>query len=254
MLLNDQGAAREIGAKGREMVARAFPISVFATLARRHRGSRRSAPAGPGQTFRATRPVGLGRPQRLNILMQYVSSPFTTARYFHEAAGQHHTVATVGLLFDDSLLKTWGFTAGAARLSKAGCAARHALDLRRNPGEAATGVQAEPAYFYVDSGHSCPPARLDALRVPKICYEIDTHVNADVRIREAQTLMRSLSPRKRNWASSRTPESPTCIGCHWPVRPGFTTRATRAERRCRPCRQCGRRSFGAAATDAVLHP
>lgn len=175
LLLKEPDLARELGARGRETVAAKFPMSAFVENWRNaleraadegRRGTRRSRPAKtPSQS----------------ILMHYVASPITTARYFEQAARKKHHVVSAGLQCPERVLEGWGFRMPAPPY------AAHDIDLplettyreivRRLPSEFAPAL-----YLWIDSGVKNIPSDIEALQCPKACYLIDTHIEPELRL------------------------------------------------------------------------
>lgn len=175
-LLENPERARELGARGRESVAAKFPISAFV-----ERWRAAILEAAENQPARPTLPR---RSKRKNILMHYVASPFTTARYFEFAARPQHNVLGVGPRLPENMLRTWGFTAEIPPY------AAHQIPL---PSEASCEalIHALPQgyrgdfYLWIDSGIRAPE-HLDLLPMPKVAYLIDTHVALEPRIEVAR--------------------------------------------------------------------
>lgn len=171
-LLADADLARTLGARGRETVARAFPMEAFVE-------NWRTAieEAAAKRTYRARRPA----PPPRQILMQYVASPFTTGRYFESAARKRHRVVTAGIRCPEALLRQWGFTTTPPPYGP------HDIDtpldvscdwiLERLPKDFAPGL-----YLWIDSGVKMVPANLQRMKCPKACYLIDTHIEPDIRL------------------------------------------------------------------------
>lgn len=186
-LFDDPALAREIGARGRETVARKFPISAFVDNWRRAIETAAES-AGTGTRPRRKRRAPIhkapaGAP--LNIVMHYVSSPITTGRYIEWAARRRHMVVTAGLRCPEEVLELWGFrppypaypTQQIDLHLEATCREIFA----RLPKSFHPNV-----YFWIDSGPSKVPVDVATLGIPKICYLIDTHLATDLRITMAR--------------------------------------------------------------------
>ncbi len=175
-LLEDAECARELGARGRETVAAKFPMSAFVNHWREA-----ILEAADNKPVRPSLPR---RSKRKNILLHYVASPFTTARYFEFAARPQHNVLSIGPRLPEKILRGWGFAGDIPPY------AEHQIPL---PGEAACEalLRALPqgyrgdCFLWIDSGIRCP-GNLHLLPMPKVAYLIDTHVAIEPRLEIAR--------------------------------------------------------------------
>lgn len=176
-LLADRDMARAIGAKGRETVATKFPLSAF--VANWNAAIEEAAVHSP------RRGAGLFRVPRLKILMESMSSPFTTARYIEQALRLKHRVVSAGFRLPEALMAHWGFSLPAPEYPA------HEIDLpldssyRLLLSKLPTGFQPD-LFVWVDWGIKSVSPDIDEVAVPKICYMIDTHLVADKRIEIAR--------------------------------------------------------------------
>ena len=177
-LLNDLELARAIGARGRETVARKFPIAAFTE------NWRRAIEEAAERGRRSPRTASSEKARPLNLLMHYVASPFTTGRYFEQAARKKHRVVTAGFRCPEEVLVGWGFSQPPpypphdVELPLQG-ACRQILD--RLPPSFQPNV-----YLWIDSGEKAAPPDIDELGIPKVCYLIDTHIDPNTRIEIAR--------------------------------------------------------------------
>lgn len=187
-LLDDLDLAREIGARGRETVARTFPLEPFVSnwrqvieeAARRGSGKRR---VGATRPTRTERPVG--QEQRFKILLEYVATPTTTGRYLEQALRKRHDVVTVGAHYPQESLPSWGFAGRAPenRPHDITMPFTATLDdlLAKLPGPFRPDI-----YWWVDSGPKATAPYVDQLDAVKVCYLIDTHLAPDIRLEIAR--------------------------------------------------------------------
>lgn len=114
----------------------------------------------------------------MNIWLAYVAYPVTTAVYLERALRQLATVTTIGPRFPEELITAWklenmklplydqmiptGFTPDMAEILLA------------------TPQTEQPdLYIWVESVGGHEPRNLSALRCPKVCYLIDSHLNLE---------------------------------------------------------------------------
>jgi 2-polyprenyl-3-methyl-5-hydroxy-6-metoxy-1,4-benzoquinol methylase/Tfp pilus assembly protein PilF len=90
LLLQDAAAAREVGARGRDTVARAFPMERFVEEWRR---VLEETAAGGRARLPGVHPRS--RPRRY-VLLEYRSGPASVGRYAEWALRRHHEVVTLG--------------------------------------------------------------------------------------------------------------------------------------------------------------
>lgn len=179
-LLRDQDLASEIGARGRETVARKFPIEAFVEK------WRAAIFETADQTSQRLGGIPSKKPaRRLNILLQYMASPITTGRYFDEALRERHDVLTAGFRAPEDVLALWGFPVPAPPYPP------HPIDLPLRASWSDIAAALPPGfspdlYFWVDSGPKEVPSGLEALEAPKIAYLIDSHVAPDLRLEMAR--------------------------------------------------------------------
>lgn len=187
-LLADPDAARRIGARGREAVAGKFPLETFVDQWRtvleqtaQERGRHRAKTIAP----RRAGAIAPAMP-RTDILLDYVSSPYTTGRYFEQAARTCHNVVTAGMRLPEALLAQWEFDLGTVPHYPV-----HQIDvppertykqlLEKMP----KGFQPE-IYLWVDAGLTKVADDIHLVPAVKLCYLIDTHLDPDVRIEIAR--------------------------------------------------------------------
>jgi spore maturation protein CgeB/ubiquinone/menaquinone biosynthesis C-methylase UbiE len=187
-LLGDLDGARAVGARGRETVARKFPMSAFVEKWREaietaaEQSTRLQVRTSPRPAGPAKAPAGL---TGIKILMHYLSSPLTTGRYFELAARKNHQVLTAGFRCPEAVLDLWGFTGALPEYPP------HAIDI---PLECTYKQLAEripsdfkpDVYLWIDSGPKEVPSDIDVFRMPKVCYLIDTHIAPELRLAMAR--------------------------------------------------------------------
>jgi spore maturation protein CgeB/ubiquinone/menaquinone biosynthesis C-methylase UbiE/Tfp pilus assembly protein PilF len=179
-LLNDRDLALGIGARGRETVASKFPVTRF--IEQWREAIFEAVEKRPSVPAPRTR---IKPPERRSVLMHYVASPVTTARYVEQAVQEKHDVLTVGFRLPEPVLKMWGFEQEPppyppARIPTAlRCA--YADILAQLP----CGYQGD-LYLFVDSGpHEIEPD-INLLPMPRAAYLIDTHVSPELRLAMAR--------------------------------------------------------------------
>ncbi|MDZ4860392.1 MAG: glycosyltransferase [Candidatus Hydrogenedentes bacterium] len=176
-LLEDRDLARTIGARGRETVASHFPMDAFVEKWRttieqaieRHNGR----PTHRKQDLEVI--------PRLNVVLEYCSSPFSTARYFERALREDQNVLTTGARVPDALVRDWGFDGPPP--------VQHVHDFPREIDGPVSDVFAslptgfDPSlYLWVDSGVDDIPPDLELVSIPRVAYVIDTHCAFDQRL------------------------------------------------------------------------
>lgn len=179
-LFDDRDAARAIGEKGRETVARKFPIKAFV-----ENWTRVIERAAEGSTRSTRRRDKEAQAHPTGIVMHYVSSPITTGRYWERAARKRYPVVTAGFRCPEDVLAVWGFPmpypsypAQQIDLPMEGTCAEL---MARLPDSF------EPdLYLWIDSGPSRVPADVGSLAGHKACYLIDTHISPELRIAMAE--------------------------------------------------------------------
>ncbi len=207
-LLQDQELAKQIGIKGRETVASKFPIERFVeqwkTAIFAHAESFGQIPlrkevnnvsrqtsvvsdASQAQTLPRILPhatevnEGSANPQ---LLINYISTPFTTGRYFETAARKITEVKTAGFRLPDEVLRMWGFSEPIPHYEtlEMDLAFDESFESMLNRLDSFV-----PDYFlYIDSGREKLPPGFDALKMPRVAYIIDSHVSPQERLRIAR--------------------------------------------------------------------
>ncbi len=186
-LLNDPCLAKEIGARGRETVAERFPIQRFVNSWREviheaaEQSPRRSSqhPTAPAETAQED------GSRSMSILLHFLSSPVTTGRYFERASRKTHAVVTTGFRCPEAILQNWGFPPDPPEYSRQDVD----LALESTYQDLLNGLPDgfDPElYLWVDSGPKEISPDIARLAIPKACYLIDTHLEADIRIKIAQ--------------------------------------------------------------------
>ncbi len=180
LLLENPVLAKEIGARGKETVQQKFPISRFVDSWQK---------IILKQSGKETTSIQITKPEtgkkHYHILLDYVTSPHTTARYFEFAFEKDHHVITSGFRCPEELLYKWGFQApppyppqriptsfDEKRMEQllAGIPSGYAFDF----------------YIYVDSGLKTVDPLIDILNIPRVAYFIDTHLDFQTRLEMAK--------------------------------------------------------------------
>lgn len=181
-LLDDPALAREIGARGRETVAKTFPLDRFAE--RWRAAIYEAADRKPGGR-RTEKPAGASPPTGIPVLMTYIASPHTTGRYIREALRQSHPVVSAGPRVPDSMLLDWGFQPPVPDYP------RHDIETGLEP-DAQEIAERLPAGFtprlflWVDSGQPRLAPAHAGIDAPKAAWFIDTHLGAPHRLEIAR--------------------------------------------------------------------
>jgi hypothetical protein len=114
--------------------------------------------------------------EHARILLAYVYYPVTTAVYFERALRQRHQVVTIGPKMDESLITTWHLENMKLPILDQNIPSVREPDMRalwqRLPEELRPDL-----YLWVESVGGHFPVNLDALKIPKACYLIDSHLN-----------------------------------------------------------------------------
>ncbi len=177
ILLANPELAREIGARGRAMVARKFPLEAFVE---KWRAAIFEAAKGHKPRLHQLRPQ---KPR--GLLLHYMSSPFTTARYFEESAHGQCNVLTTGPRLPEEMLLHWGFQPPIPpyppQRIKSAFNDTYAAIWKSLP----NGYTAD-LYLWVDSGMDRVADDIHLLPMPKIAYLIDTHVSIEPRLEVAR--------------------------------------------------------------------
>ena len=178
-LLKDADLARRIGEKGRETVARRFPMHAFV---QRWRETLENAAARKTYIRVAS---GADPFPRIRLLVEYHHSPLTTGRYIDAALRKDHMVVSAGKPVPDRFFTEWGFDTPPPSVPSPdvdwSVKDSFADRIRKLPESFSPDV-----YLWVDSGISELPKDSHSLGVPRVGYFIDTHRALDLRIELAR--------------------------------------------------------------------
>ncbi len=188
MLLDEPSLAAAIGERGRDTVAKTFPMARFvenwceaieaaASRSPRYTAQQLAAEA-ESSTNRTTLP-------RINILLDYISSPCTTGRYMEQALRKHQDVVTTGPRLPEKLLEEWGFEAPFPAYPEL----QLATPSDGNPPNIVPMLPESftpDMYLWVDTGFQLLPADLESISGPKVAYFIDTHMQLETRLEMAR--------------------------------------------------------------------
>jgi hypothetical protein len=113
---------------------------------------------------------------KARVLLAYVYYPVTTAVYFERALREHHQVVSIGPTMDQSLITAWHLENMKQPLRAQSIPTGLEPDMRalwqRLPAELRPDL-----YLWVESVSGHFPVNLDAVKIPKACYLIDSHLN-----------------------------------------------------------------------------
>jgi hypothetical protein len=113
---------------------------------------------------------------RARVLLAYVYYPVTTAVYFERALSQHHQVVSIGPKMDASLISAWHLENMKLPIRDQNIPTVLEPDMRmlwqRLPQEMRPDL-----YLWVESVSGHFPMNLDAVKIPKACYLIDSHLS-----------------------------------------------------------------------------
>ena len=121
----------------------------------------------------------------LHVWLAYVAYPITTAVYFERALRQHCRTTTIGPPFPPDLIDKWQL---------------HDMRLPLKEQDISTGVRPDMVeilaglpheqhpdlYLWVESVGGHHPLHLEALRCPKVCYLIDSHLQLSAHLEWAK--------------------------------------------------------------------
>jgi len=180
LLLENHHLAKEIGEKGRDTVRQKFPINCFIDnwqkIILKHSGKEKVS-------INITKPETTQK--HYHILLDYVTSPHTTARYFEFAFEKDHQVLTSGFRCPEELLYKWGFENPPPyplqRIPTSFDEKRIEDMLSGIP----TGYSFD-FYIYIDSGLKTIDPLIHLINIPRIAYFIDTHLDFQTRLEMAK--------------------------------------------------------------------
>lgn len=177
-LLGDRQLANEMGKCARETVREAFPIQRFA-----ERWTEVIQRAADETSTMASGQPGVGR--GLNVLLEYTAGPFTTGRYFEAALRESCNVVTMGPRCPESMVRDWGFKDPIPEYRAQDIPIYQSTFYAEALSRAPKGFQPD-IFIYVDSGRPALSPGIHQIRCPKMCYLIDTHIDAHSRIEIAK--------------------------------------------------------------------
>ncbi len=113
---------------------------------------------------------------RLKIWLGYVSYPVTTAAYFERALRKHYDVVTVGPKISQEIIELWKLENMKLPILD------HQIRTGKDPDLEylynSTPIEKRPdLFFWVESVFGYFPTNLSKVKIPKICYFIDSHLN-----------------------------------------------------------------------------
>ena len=182
-LLSNRDLAVELGQKGRETAAREFPMSRFVSrwndvLSRvanqqpikvRKKGKHREQGSAAGP-----------KTSRKRVLLCYTAYPATTGHYLERSLRKNHDVISCGPCITPEIIKAWD-------LENMRETPHHhdihvpfpgPVDMRTVIDSLETGWEPD-LFIWVETGIGFLLEGLSALRCPKACYFIDTHLHRD---------------------------------------------------------------------------
>ncbi len=114
----------------------------------------------------------------MNIWLSYVAYPVTTAVYLERALRQLATVTTIGPRFPEELITTWKLENMKLPLYDQMIPTGFTPDMAEILSTTAADQQPD-LYIWVESVGGHEPRNLAALRCPKVCCLIDSHLNLE---------------------------------------------------------------------------
>lgn len=178
-LLEDPALAREIGARGRDTIARTFPLDVFADRWREaifEAADRRPARGAAPREDSAT-----GVP----TLVTYTGSPHTTGRYIHEALRRACPTVSTGARVTDEALLGWGFPAPVPEYPRHDIETDLSPSLRELESRLPDGFHPR-LLLWIDSGQMWLAPGYAQIDAVKAAWFIDTHLGAPHRLEIAR--------------------------------------------------------------------
>lgn len=121
----------------------------------------------------------------MKIWLAYVAYPVTTAVYLERALRQVAEVTTIGPRFPEELLEKWQLQNMKLPLYDQMIPTGFAPDMAALLAQTPAAEQPD-LYLWVESVGSHEPQHLAALRCPKACYLIDSHLNLAQHLRWAE--------------------------------------------------------------------
>jgi hypothetical protein len=123
--------------------------------------------------------------EHARVLLAYVNYPVTTATYFERVLRRHHQVVTIGPKIDAGLITTWHLENMKLPIHDQNIPSGYEPDMRalwrRLPEELRPDL-----YLWVESVSGYFPVSLDAIKIPKACYLIDSHLQLDWQVQWAK--------------------------------------------------------------------
>ncbi|MBT1072727.1 glycosyltransferase family protein [Pelotalea chapellei] len=111
-----------------------------------------------------------------HVWLAYAAYPITTAIYFERALRRFCRVTTIGPSLSDEVIEKYRLQKMKQPLKEQDIATEPAPDMAMIL--AATDPANQPdLYFWIESVKGCYPSNLNALRCPKVCYLVDSHLN-----------------------------------------------------------------------------
>lgn len=127
-------------------------------------------------TFRSDDTPSTASIERARILLAYVYYPVTTAVYFERALRRHHQVVTIGPKMDASYITAWHLENMKLPIGDQNIPANQEPDMRALWGRLPEELRPD-LYLWVESVSGHFPQNLSAVKVPKACYLIDSHLS-----------------------------------------------------------------------------
>lgn len=120
-----------------------------------------------------------------SVWLAYVSLPYTTAAYYERALRRSCQTFTIGPRPTEELISRWNLESIRSRIKS------HDLETSYQPDMAAickqySNILKPSLYLWIESAGGHFPINLDAIRCPKACIFIDSHVNLDYQLEWAK--------------------------------------------------------------------
>ncbi len=116
--------------------------------------------------------------EKLNILMAYVSYPVTTAVYWERALRKIHNIKTIGPKLPAELITSWNLQNMKLPILDQEIPTDFTPDMQKLFPEIQNTFNSD-IYLWVESVAGYFPTNLHTLKIPKVCYLIDSHLNLE---------------------------------------------------------------------------
>jgi len=177
-LLKDQEKATLMGQASRDAVAVKFPIEKFVKSWQEVINDTVNGESGKLKDYLEEVSPTEAQTKPVNVWIDYVYYPVTTAHYMKLALEQFGKVTTSGSSITKDIMEHWNLQNMKAEILP--------QEFPRNMASDASSIysmipeEKKPEFFlWVDTGMEGPPTGMERLSIPKVAYLIDTHLNFD---------------------------------------------------------------------------